>query len=169
LALGARSPVLVPPGMYQGAFATTKNRARGLPAPPGAPPVLGSVVWSAEGLPSTRNWPFRWPLSATHAQPAPGDTQGNVSRQLAGAVVLGGGDEREDGVEEGASDAACLTARSAMEVCPADSRAARPVPSIRQPPGPRQWQWSRRCPVGQGANEGPVASPAARPGPRSRG
>jgi hypothetical protein len=27
---------------------------------------------------------------ATH-QPAPGDTQGNVSRQLAGAVVLGGG------------------------------------------------------------------------------
>ena len=28
-------------------------------------------------------------VPATH-QPAPGDTQGNVSRQLAGAVVLGG-------------------------------------------------------------------------------
>jgi hypothetical protein len=29
------------------------------------PPVLGSLVWSAEGLPSTRNWPFLWPLSPT--------------------------------------------------------------------------------------------------------
>jgi hypothetical protein len=60
------------------------------PHPPGGPPVLGFLVWRAEGLPSTRNWPFRWPLSVTH-QPAPGDTQGNVRRQLAGAVVLGGG------------------------------------------------------------------------------
>jgi hypothetical protein len=29
------------------------------PPPPGGPPVLGSLVWRAEGLPSTRNWPFR--------------------------------------------------------------------------------------------------------------
>jgi hypothetical protein len=35
------------------------------PRPPGGPPVLGSLVWRAEGLPSTRNWPFRWPLSPT--------------------------------------------------------------------------------------------------------
>jgi hypothetical protein len=47
-------PVLVPPGMYQGAFAK-QNRARGLPAPPGGPPVLGSLLRSAEGLPSTRS------------------------------------------------------------------------------------------------------------------
>jgi hypothetical protein len=36
------------------------------PRPPGAPPVLGSLVRrSADGLPSTRNWPFRWPLPPT--------------------------------------------------------------------------------------------------------
>jgi hypothetical protein len=36
------------------------------PRPPGGPPVLGSLVWRAEeGLPSTRNWPFRWPLPPT--------------------------------------------------------------------------------------------------------
>jgi hypothetical protein len=29
------------------------------PRAPGGPPVLGSLVWRAEGLPSTRNWPFR--------------------------------------------------------------------------------------------------------------
>jgi hypothetical protein len=40
-------------------------RVRGLPAPPGGPPVLGSLVWRAEGLPSTRNWPFRWPGSSS--------------------------------------------------------------------------------------------------------
>jgi hypothetical protein len=50
--------------MYEGTFAK-KNRVRGLPALPGGPPVLGSLVWRAEGLPSTRNWPFRWPLSPT--------------------------------------------------------------------------------------------------------
>jgi hypothetical protein len=59
------------------------------PPPPGGPPVLGSLVLSAERgrarclLPSTRNWPcLRWPHTATH-QPAPGDTQckGNTSRQ----------------------------------------------------------------------------------------
>jgi hypothetical protein len=33
--------------------------------PPRSPPVLGSLVWRAQGLPSTRNWPFRWPLSPT--------------------------------------------------------------------------------------------------------
>ena len=64
LALGVCSPVLVPSDMYEGTFAK-KNRVRGLPAPPGGPPVLGSLVWRAEGLPSTRNWPFRWPLSPT--------------------------------------------------------------------------------------------------------
>jgi hypothetical protein len=45
-----------------------KNRSADSPPPPvpppvpGAPPVLGPLVWSAEGLPSTRNWPFRCPL-----------------------------------------------------------------------------------------------------------
>jgi hypothetical protein len=47
-------------------FRKKKTGPRGLPAPPGGPPVLGSLVWRAEaGLPSTRNWPFRWPLSPT--------------------------------------------------------------------------------------------------------
>jgi hypothetical protein len=34
------------------------------PRPRGGPPALGSFVRRAEGLPSTRNWPFpfRWPL-----------------------------------------------------------------------------------------------------------
>jgi hypothetical protein len=65
------------------------------PGGPGFTHWLGSLVWSADGLPSTRNWPsFQCP-PATH-QPAPGDTQTQtkavvVSRQLAGAVVLGGG------------------------------------------------------------------------------
>jgi hypothetical protein len=74
LALGVCSPVLVSSDMYEGTFAK-KNRVRGLPAPPGAPPALGSLVWRAEGeggLPSTRNWPFRWPLSPATHQPAPG-------------------------------------------------------------------------------------------------
>jgi hypothetical protein len=36
------------------------------PRPPGGPPVMGSLVRRAEGLPSTRNWPFRWlPLPPT--------------------------------------------------------------------------------------------------------
>ena len=59
------------------------------PRPPGGPPFLGMSAWSAEWLPSTRNWSFRWPLAATH-QPAPSDTQGNASRQLAVVVVFGG-------------------------------------------------------------------------------
>jgi hypothetical protein len=67
LALEAHRPVLVPLGIcilcIKGL--SQKNRVRGLPAPPGAPPVLGSLVRSAEGLPSMRNWPFRWPLSPT--------------------------------------------------------------------------------------------------------
>jgi hypothetical protein len=57
------------------------------PRPPGGPPVLGFLVRRAEGLPSTRNWPSRWPLSPTSPLHAPGDTQGNVSRQLAGAQL----------------------------------------------------------------------------------
>jgi hypothetical protein len=32
------------------------------PRPPGGPPFLGMSAWSAEWLPSTRNWSFRWPL-----------------------------------------------------------------------------------------------------------
>jgi hypothetical protein len=72
-----------------------KNKSGPRTPPPRCPPgagVQGSLGcgWSAVGgLPSTRNWSFRWPLSVTH-QPAPGDTQGNVSRQLAEAVVWGG-------------------------------------------------------------------------------
>jgi hypothetical protein len=74
-------------GMYQGTFAKKIGSA---PRPPGGPPVLGSLVRSAEGLPSTcAIGPSGGPCH-TH-QPAPGDTQGNVSRQLARAVVLGGG------------------------------------------------------------------------------
>jgi hypothetical protein len=98
--LGACSPVLVPSDIRyvssstdnQGTFAK-KNRVRGLPAPPvpGGPPVLGPLVRSAEGLPSTRNWPFRWPLSPTSPPQVIPKAQGNASRQLAGAVVWGGG------------------------------------------------------------------------------
>jgi hypothetical protein len=86
------------PGGLQSGFSVLRHVRRDFrkkksgprtPRPPGGPPVLGPLVWRAEGLPSTHNWPFRWPLSPT--SPAPGDTQGNVSRQLAGAVVLGGG------------------------------------------------------------------------------
>jgi hypothetical protein len=49
------------------------------------------LAWSAEWLPSTstRNWSFRWPLPLTSHQPAPSDTQGNASRQLAVVVVFG--------------------------------------------------------------------------------
>jgi hypothetical protein len=67
------------PGGLQSGFSTLRyvRRAKGLsqkkigsadspPAPPGGPPALGcSLEWRAEGLPSTRNWPFRWPLSPT--------------------------------------------------------------------------------------------------------
>jgi hypothetical protein len=42
-------------------------------------------------LPSTRNWPYRWPLSPTSPPQVMRDAQGNVSRQLARAVDLGGG------------------------------------------------------------------------------
>jgi hypothetical protein len=54
LALGAHRPVLVPSGMYQGTFAKS-NRARGLPAPPSPvdPPVLGSLVRSAQETSNT--------------------------------------------------------------------------------------------------------------------
>jgi hypothetical protein len=59
------------PGGLQSGFSTlryVRRDFRGLPAPPGGPPVLGSLAWRAEGLPSTRNWPFRWPLSR-HCHP----------------------------------------------------------------------------------------------------
>jgi hypothetical protein len=82
-------------------FRKNKSGPRRRPRPPRpvAPPVLGSLVrrvcvWGAEGLPSTRNWPFARafaPVAPVTHQPAPGDTQGNVIRQVAGAVVLGGG------------------------------------------------------------------------------
>jgi hypothetical protein len=65
LALGAHMPVSVRSGLYQGAFAKQKSGPR-TPHHPGAPPVLGSLMWSAEGLPSWRNWPFRWPLPPTN-------------------------------------------------------------------------------------------------------
>jgi hypothetical protein len=87
------------PGGPQSGFSTPRYVSRDFrkkksgprtPRPPGSPPVLGSLVWSAEGLPSTRNWPFRLPVAPVTHQSAPGDTQGNVSRQLARAVVLGG-------------------------------------------------------------------------------
>jgi hypothetical protein len=62
----------------EGAFAKKKIG-------PADSPVLGPLVRRAEGLPSTRNWPFRWPLSPTSPpqQPAApaGGTRGNVSRQ----------------------------------------------------------------------------------------
>jgi hypothetical protein len=56
----------------------------GLPAPLRCPPpVLGSLVGGADGLPRTRNWTFRWPLPPA-SSPQVIDTQGNVSRQAAG-------------------------------------------------------------------------------------
>jgi hypothetical protein len=78
--------------MYQGARFAKKigSAVRGLPS---LPPPLSWVPCSAErgqGLPSTRSQLALPVAPATHThQPAPGDTQGNVSRQLAGAVVLG--------------------------------------------------------------------------------
>jgi hypothetical protein len=42
-----------------------KNKKSGPRTPPSGLPVLASLVRSAEGLPSTRNWPFRWPLPPT--------------------------------------------------------------------------------------------------------
>jgi hypothetical protein len=92
----AAGPAWVPTCRFQcpqvcikGAFA----KKSGPPRPSVGPPALGFLVRSAERskscLARAINWPFRWPAPATH-QPAPGDTQGNGSRQLAGAVVLGG-------------------------------------------------------------------------------
>jgi hypothetical protein len=70
-----------------------KKLVRGPPAPPvpwASPGFLSAE--RGEGLPSTRNWPFRWPLlpptSPPHVVPF---LEGNMSRQLTGAVVLGGG------------------------------------------------------------------------------
>ena len=66
--------VPIGPGGLQSGFSTLRYVRRDFrkkksgprtPRPPGGPPVLGSLVRSAEGLPSTRNWPFRWPLSPT--------------------------------------------------------------------------------------------------------
>jgi hypothetical protein len=83
---------------FQGAFAKKKSGPR-TPRPPGAPPAIPGFLGVARGrakgclVPSTRNWQLALPVApvtVTH-QPAPGDAQGNVSRQLAGAVVWGGG------------------------------------------------------------------------------
>jgi hypothetical protein len=43
-------------GFYQ------KKSGPRTPCPPGGPPFLGMLAWSAEWLPSARNWSFRWPL-----------------------------------------------------------------------------------------------------------
>jgi hypothetical protein len=93
LALGAHRPGLVPSGAYQGAFAKNKSGPR-IPRPPRWSPGPGFLsAERGEGLPSTRNWPCFLPVRPLPptSPPQPGDTQGNVSRQLAGAVVLGGG------------------------------------------------------------------------------
>jgi hypothetical protein len=60
----------------------SENRVRGLPAPP----VLGSWCGARKGCLARVIGPSGGPC-----HPAPGDAQGNVSRQLAGAVVIGGG------------------------------------------------------------------------------
>jgi hypothetical protein len=39
------------------------------PRPPGGPPVLGSLVWRAEGLPSTRNAQLALPVAPVAHQP----------------------------------------------------------------------------------------------------
>jgi hypothetical protein len=79
-ALGAGQPralarvTPIGPGGLQSGFSTLRYVRRDFrkkksgprtPRPPGGPPVLGALVWRAEGLPSTRNWPFRWPLPPT--------------------------------------------------------------------------------------------------------
>jgi hypothetical protein len=48
------------------------------------------LAWSADGLPSTRNWSFRWPLKLASPPQAPSDTQGNVSPQLMAVVMIFG-------------------------------------------------------------------------------
>jgi hypothetical protein len=84
------------------------HRARGLGPPAPAPRYrrypylclcLGPLVWSAEQRGRTGDylaraighWPFPWPLPPTSPPQGPGGTQGNASRQLAGAVVLARG------------------------------------------------------------------------------
>jgi hypothetical protein len=69
--------VPIGPGGLQSGFSTLRYVRRDFrknksgprtPRPPPVAPrswVLGSLVRRAEGLPSTRNWPFRWPLSPT--------------------------------------------------------------------------------------------------------
>jgi hypothetical protein len=47
------------------------------PRPLGPGFLSANLVRGAKGLPITCNWPFRWPLPPH--QPAPGDTQGNVT------------------------------------------------------------------------------------------
>jgi hypothetical protein len=71
-------------------FRKNKTGSADPPPPPGGPPVLGSLVWSAEGLPSTRNLPFRWPLPPT-SPPQVIPKQGNVSRTSWPGRWVGGG------------------------------------------------------------------------------
>jgi hypothetical protein len=69
-----------------GAFAK-QNWLRGLPAPP-VPPCPGFRRGrSAEGLTSTRTWPFRWALTPT--SPPQVIPKPMRACQLAGAVILG--------------------------------------------------------------------------------
>jgi hypothetical protein len=63
------------------------NRVRG-PRPPRWPPGPGFL--SAERGRAAQHAQLALPVAPVTHQPAPGDTQGNLSRQLAGAVVLGG-------------------------------------------------------------------------------
>jgi hypothetical protein len=77
-----REPYRWPCGCPQAGFSTPRYVSRGFhknksgprtPRPPSAPTAsLGFLVWSAEGLPSTHNWPFRWPLPPATSHPAPG-------------------------------------------------------------------------------------------------
>jgi hypothetical protein len=84
LVRGRSYPKPVSVGSYEVVRIEVLRLTSSLPAPPaGAPPVLGPLVQSAEGLPSTRNWPFRWPLPLppTSSPPqVPGDTQGAFAK-----------------------------------------------------------------------------------------
>jgi hypothetical protein len=64
-----------------------KNRVRGLPAPPVCPPCPG--FRSAERGGAADHAQLALLVAPVTHQPVPGDTQGNVGRQLARAVGFG--------------------------------------------------------------------------------